>query len=252
VTFAVEAEFAPWRKLRNLQSIEVEGQRMNRAQIGRAAVDFVVTGMGIDNARRVADLVLNDGYQFCVCSGFAGALRDELKLGEILVGRAVRQIGKSTTLESSRNLFHNAAQGGATRANLFLTSDKVIRTAKEKADLGPFGEAVDMETFGVFEVAHQKRIPVIAIRAISDTSRSELPEGLDGMLDDHGKLNIVGTIRFIAQSPRKLPMLIRLGRDSWTVAGGLASFLESFIKQLSFYTDGWFPEGEGLEKVAAR
>ena len=56
VTFAVDAEFAPWRKLRNLREIRVGDFRVNQTQIGRAVVDFVVTGMGAENAARAFDL----------------------------------------------------------------------------------------------------------------------------------------------------------------------------------------------------
>jgi adenosylhomocysteine nucleosidase len=252
VTFAVDAEFAPWRKLRNLESIEIEGQQIYRAQIEKAAVDFVVTGMGIENARRVTELVLNDGYQFCISSGFAGALRHEFKLGDILAASAVQSLGKSKTLESSRNLFRRARDYGAKPANLFLTSESVVRTMKEKSDLAPFAEAVEMESFGIFEVASRKEIPAIAIRAISDTARSELPAGVNTMVDNRGRVDLVGTICFIARSPQEISKLIRLGRDTRTVARGLANFLEGFIKQLSLYAHEWSPEGEELKKVAAR
>ena len=47
VTFAVEAEFAPWRKLRTLEPVHLNGVVMFRCQIGRATVDFVMTGMGM-------------------------------------------------------------------------------------------------------------------------------------------------------------------------------------------------------------
>jgi len=52
VTFAVEAEFAPWRKLRNLSSREINGITVHEAMIGRAAVDFVVSGMGLRMLKR--------------------------------------------------------------------------------------------------------------------------------------------------------------------------------------------------------
>src|SRR6185295_11270244 len=71
VTFAVEAELAPWRKLRGLERLSVDGIDVYKAQIGRAQVHFVVTGMGMENAARVADAVMKQPYQFCISSGFA-------------------------------------------------------------------------------------------------------------------------------------------------------------------------------------
>jgi len=105
VTFAVEAEFAPWRKLRNLQPIAVGELQMFQAQIGRATVDFLVTGMGIENARRAAEVAMSVPHTICIASGFAGSLKATHKVGDILAARAVQQLGKSKTIECSRNLF---------------------------------------------------------------------------------------------------------------------------------------------------
>src|SRR5258705_451931 len=72
VTFAVEAEFAPWRKLRNLEEINLSNVDVFRARIGSAKVDFVVTGMGVENASRSANALLGEPYQVCITSGFGG------------------------------------------------------------------------------------------------------------------------------------------------------------------------------------
>ena len=54
ITYAVEAEFAPWRAL-NMEKVTIGNVTLNRARIGQAAVDFVITGMGAANAERVAN-----------------------------------------------------------------------------------------------------------------------------------------------------------------------------------------------------
>src|SRR5260370_26774890 len=97
VTFAVEAEFAPWRKLRTLQPMTVEGIEMFHAQIGRAAVDFVVTGMGMENARRAAELATSVPHTICIAAGFAGSWEPTTKIGDILVAPAVHPIGEYYT-----------------------------------------------------------------------------------------------------------------------------------------------------------
>src|SRR5436305_5883384 len=113
VTFAVDAEFAPWRRLRDLHEIKIGEVRAYRAQIGRAQVDFVVTGMGMENARKVSGAILDQPYQFCVTAGFAGALSEKHAVGEILVAEAVQELGKSKTLLCSRNLARAARDDGA-------------------------------------------------------------------------------------------------------------------------------------------
>ena len=252
VTFAVDAEFAPWRKLRSLQLRMVDGLEIHSTQIGRASVDFVITGMGSDNASRALEVVMRNSYQFCIASGFAGSLSDKVSVGDVLVAEAVQRIGKSKTLPCSRNLVHAARRDGATQSKLFLTSEGIVRTASEKAQLAPFADAVDMESYEVLAKAHQKGLPAVAIRVISDNYNAELPADVELTVSARGRLKILGLLRFLGRHPLRLPALIRLGRDSRTASEALAAFLEAYIKQISFFTHGWFPEGEGLEQVAAR
>ena len=252
VTFAVDAEFAPWRKLRDMRASKIGDISVYQAQIGRANVDFVVTGMGAENARRVAGVVMSRAYDICVAAGFAGALKPEHTIGTILAAEAVQQIGRAKTVRSSRPLVRAAGIDGAFRSKMFLTSDSVIRSAEEKAKLAPFADAVDMESFAVLSAAHDHNISAVAIRVISDTSNRDMPIFLDAVVDEMGRVKIGGLVRKVVRHPIQLPALIRLGRDSRTAAEALAHFLEAYIKRLSFLTHGGFPEGEGLAEVAAR
>jgi adenosylhomocysteine nucleosidase len=250
VTFAVEAEFAPWRRLRDLREISVAEVSVYQAQIGRAQVDFAVTGMGMENARRVSDALLTHPYQFCITAGFAGSLGEKHSVGDILVAQAVQELGKSKILQCSRNLVYGARDDGATLAKLFLTSGHVVATREEKKQLAPFADAVDMESFAIVSVAQRHKKAVVAIRVISDSMRHDVPANVSAMVDEKGQVTIGGVIRYVARHPLQLPALIRLGRDSRTAAEALAHFLEAFIKKLSFSSHGW-PPAE-LQEVAAR
>lgn len=242
VTFAVEAEFAPWRTLRNLRAATIGNISLHQAQIGRASVDFVVTGMGPENARRVADLVMTQPYTFCIVSGFAGALRPDHAVGTILAAEAVQQVGKPQTLQCARSLVSAAGRDGATPVRMLLASEHVVRTAEEKAQLAPFADAVDMESFAILSAAHGNRLPAVVIRAISDTSRRDMPVFLDALVDDRGRVKIGGVIRKVIRHPLQLPALLRLGRDSRTAGQALAHFLQAFIEKLSFLSQGQVEE----------
>ena len=251
VTFAVDAEFAPWRRLRNLEEIRIGDVMAHKAQIGRAQVDLLVTGVGVKNATRVVNSILaaKTPYQFCISSGFAGGL-GEYSIGEILVAEAVQLLGKSKTLQCSRNLVHAARADGAKQVKLFLTCNHVVRTVEEKSQLAPFAGAVEMESFAIASVAQAHKVPMVAIRAISDTTDRDMPVRVDTMVDEKGRLSVGGVVRQLVYHPLQLPALIRLGRDSGTAAEALANFLEAFIKKLSFSSHGWPPPE--LQEVAAR
>jgi adenosylhomocysteine nucleosidase len=250
VTFAVEAEFAPWRKLRTLQRAQLEGLEMFQCQVGRATVDFVVTGMGMENARRSAEIAMSATHTVCIASGFAGSLRPAHKVGDILAARAVQQLGKPKTIECSRNLFMAAYENKAIEAKMFLTTDKVIGTAEEKRQLAPFADAVDMESFAILSVAKQKKLSAVVIRVISDRFDEDMPADISTTVDERGRVKIGGVVKLVAYHPLQLPALIRLGRHSRTAAEALSHFLEAFIKELSFRSHGWPPQE--LQEMAAR
>src|ERR1700756_5622466 len=138
VTFAVEAEFAPWRRLRDLREIKISDVSVYQAQVGRAQVDFAVTGMGIENAGRISEPLFEQPYQFCITSGFAGGLGEKHSVGDILVAESVQQLGKSKTLQCSRNLAYAARDDGAKLVKLFLTTNEVVSTPEQKKQLAPF------------------------------------------------------------------------------------------------------------------
>jgi adenosylhomocysteine nucleosidase len=250
VTFAVEAEFSPWRRLRNMREIKIGEIAAYQAQIGRAQVDFVITGMGMENARRASEALLHEPYQFCVTAGFAGALVEKHAIGDILVAESVQELGKSKTLQCSRNLVYAASDDGAKLVKTFLTANQVISTAAEKKRLAPFAEAVEMESFAILTAAHHRKKAVVAIRVISDSMLRDIPAQVSTMVDGKGQVKIGGVVRYLARHPLQLPALLRLSRDSRTAAEALAHFLEAFIKKLSFSSHGWPPTE--LQEVAAR
>jgi len=250
VTFAVEAEFAPWRKLRGLEPIHLDGLDMFRCQIGRGTVDFVVTGMGMENARRGAEIAMAAPHTICIASGFAGSLKPAYKVGDILAARAVQRLGKSKIIECSRNLFMAAYENKAIEAKMFLTTDKVIATVEEKQRMSPFADAVDLESFAILSVAKEKRLPAVAIRVVSDRLDEDMPADIDMTVDERGRIKIGGVFMHVASHPLQLPALIRLGRQSHTAAEALCNFLEAFIKELSFRRHGWPPPE--LQEVAAK
>src|SRR5260370_13332222 len=81
VTFAVEAEFAPWRKRRAFDRENAEGPKLWRSVIGDSEIVVTLTGIG-DKSANVLDLMMRVAdckryFDVCVSSGLAGALRSD-------------------------------------------------------------------------------------------------------------------------------------------------------------------------------
>jgi adenosylhomocysteine nucleosidase len=248
ITYAVEAEFVPWRAL-NMEKVTVGNVTLHRAHIGQATVDFVITGMGAANATRVADAVISKTYSFCIISGFAGALQSSVKPGDIVASERVQDHGSSRTELCDRELLTRASENGATRIATLLTTDHVVNTATEKHRLSAFAEAVEMESFAILQAANKKNVPGAVVRVISDPFDRDMPAELDTIVDPQGHVKIASVIRYIAKHPSTVPALVRLGRDSKTAAEALAHFLESYINKLSSATHGNPPPK--LQEVAS-
>jgi len=241
VVFAVDAEFAPWRKLRDFELVRVGMVTLYRTQIGRASVDFVVSGMGPENARCVSELAMSIPHGVCIASGFAGSLKVSHKVGDILVAQAVRQRGTSKVIECSEKLYASGLRQGAAPANIFLTTDKVVNTAEEKKQLSPSADAVDMESFTILSIAKEHNLPGVAIRVITDQIDEAIPPGIDTIVDARGHARPGQIVRYVAAHPLKLSALIRLGRRSRIAAASLAKFLEAYIQNVSLDTEGDHP-----------
>jgi adenosylhomocysteine nucleosidase len=245
VTFAVEPEFAPFRKLRDFEPSRIGELAVYSAQIGRAAVDVVVTGMGQENAARAVETALATSAQYtiCICSGFCGGLKATVEVGDILAARTVRDGRTNKIFECSSGLAWNAVCDGAKNAPAFISSEEIAATVAEKARLAPFADAVDMESYAVLITAKKHKVPGVAIRVVSDRFDHDMPIDFSTTVDAAGNVRIGGVLKRVAMYPTQIPALIRLGRESKTAAQGLATFLEAYIKQLSFLTHGATPEG---------
>jgi adenosylhomocysteine nucleosidase len=233
VSFALENEFAPWRQLRSFTRAAEPHFAAYEATVGVAGVRAVLTGVGPERAKSVAAGALQWGPNVCISSGVAGSLRAEYRVGEVFVAREVMELESGRTIGMDRELVEAAERRGVRLAERLLSSANMVVTAEGKSRLGRMAEAVEMESFAVLTEAAERKIPVVAIRAISDGVDQDLPMDFSGVLDDQGKVKASKVARSLARAPHKLPALLRLGRDTKFAATKLAEFLDGYIADLA-------------------
>ena len=176
VTFAVEAEFAPWRKVRQFVKHANGLTEYFAARIGKASVNVVLTGVGGKSAWLETTKIVWDGdVDICVSSGLAGALRAEYQLGDILAAKEVQAISWKRVVASDAKLIQLAQEHGARAVGSFYSADRVIGSASEKSELGKVADAVEMESGEVLYEDSACGAKVIAIRGISDAVDEDLP-----------------------------------------------------------------------------
>jgi adenosylhomocysteine nucleosidase len=236
VTFALENEFAPWRAMHKFRAEHWGSATVDFTEIGGAEVGVVLTGAGPKPARIVAAKVMShqDEINFCISSGFAGALRPELRVAQIVAARAmfaepvnVEEI--TDLIEPSGPLLTFAEESGAMLVDRFYTAGRVVARSEEKRAWGKAAAAVEMESFDILSVAAVSGIPAVAIRSISDKVDEDLPLDMNRIFSDEGQVSLPRVIGEVVRNPRTVPSLVRLGQNSKAAAESLARFLDGYI-----------------------
>jgi len=244
VTFAVEAEFAPWRKLREFRTSSGSDTEYFLSKQEDSEIGVLLTGVGCRKAWVEATKAIWDGeVDVCVSSGLAGGLRPEHELGEILVAERVLASKWDRVVECDPLLVKSAEAARAERVHSFYTSDRVILESREKRKLGAFADAVEMESGEILFEAAAFGARVVAIRAVSDTADEDLPLDFNKVTSDKGDVSLMRILGIIASAPSSIPALVRFGRHSRSAAEGLAEFLEKYVCGLAAQASKSAPAG---------
>lgn len=227
VTFAVQAEFAPWQRRRNFMRLPGEWP-VFESMFGGAQVRVVLTGMGPEFARQAARRSFDYRPDMCISTGLAGSLLNEYRTGDVLVARLVSEVGEPVAVASHHELLSTAVDCGARQIERMATSKIVVARAEQKRQLAGQAEAVEMESYTILAEAARCGVPAVAIRAVSDTSDFEMPYNFVDALDSKGQVRMSGIAVQVLRRPSGLPALLKLARDSRFAARRLADFLDAF------------------------
>lgn len=240
VTFAFDAEFAPWQKLRPFKKVKVNPDHYSggidsfEAHIGSNTVWVFLTGMGIKFFDfKAASCFRGAGVNIVLSSGLAGSLNSEHRQNELVVPRRVGNLRDATGVPLEPSIVRLAESRGARMISTLLTADRIIGTAEEKKRLGQFGEAVDMESFHVASRFIEDDVMVGVIRAISDDSGEDLPIDFSRCLTPQGRPRIGALSKELLSTPSKLPALIKFGLHSRKAAQTVVAFLDGLIEKLT-------------------
>lgn len=198
VCFAVREELAPFR------SRVIDGVRP------------ILTGIGPNNARTtLLNVLKSDPPEEVFTCGFAGGLNPRLAVGTVVFDA-----------ENLPSLTPALINAGAVPCR-FHCSSRIATTADEKrllyAETGK--DAVEMESGVIQEICRERGIPVVTVRAISDTAEEDLPVDFNALFDSRQRIRWGRFGWKLMCSPGLIPALKRLQRHSAMAAGRLADVL---------------------------
>jgi len=257
VTFAVEAEFAPWRCRHAFRRKEsYMGGHVGRwdewysDQSDDLKLDVYLTGVGWRGSREILASLLKEKPDLCISSGLAGGLKTGLKSGEIVVAREVLLVNGGQRFIGRPLLMDLAEQAGATAVDSFLTNTQVVCDAQSKRTMAAFGDVVEMESFHVLKIARDAQVAAVAVRAISDTADEDLPLDFGRAIGEDGQISYRRLLLQVARRPHRIPAMIDFGKRSEKAAQNLADYLDKYIAVVRQRFPQWGSERE--EVVAAR
>ena len=162
-------------------------------QYRRHPVRVVKTGVGKENAQRTLSKALLQCNVRCaqdclvINIGWAGALQPYLKVGSIVAAQKICEVSQDgrrrcLSLEGDSSLLTALCAIDSVSFGTLLTISRVANI-EEKQILSqqyPEALAVDMESFPIVQICHERQIPVVVLRAISDTLSFQLPGSFGG------------------------------------------------------------------------
>jgi nucleoside phosphorylase len=243
VTFAVDQELAPWRRLRSFRFIDYDGLRLWRTQIANAEIIALLTGMGGESGAKAMGLMMNMAdhdrhFDICISSGLAGALQETLQPGDIIAPRLIRAETPHADMPTDElkvdpELRSQALQHGAKPADCLLTVDRVMVKASQKQGCASRAQSVDMESFEIIKQASAWGARTVVVRAISDSAEQDLPIDFNVTLSKEKQVSVAKVILELTKYPLALPALIRFALQSRKAADRLANFLDSYVQKVT-------------------
>jgi adenosylhomocysteine nucleosidase len=235
-TFALDAEFASWRRRRPFRRCANRPVPVYETRIGDVRVRVVLTGIGQHAAAAAAAMVFRDRPDLCIASGLAGGLSQALRVADIIAAGSVRG-PDGRTIESDPRLLALAVGCGARAVSTLYSSETIVVSGEQKRRMSVDADAVDMESSTILGECHNRGVPGIAIRAISDPASADLPLDFNPALTIQGRFSIVRMMAALARRPQAVPGLVRLGLEGRRTVAVLGAFLDAFVEQLAASND---------------
>ena len=197
---------------------------------------LVLSGMGLRPATKAArSLMEAENPHVIVSFGIPGALGEGLAVGDIVAGEQCRMwengsLSDAYPLASLPEAVHHAASCAAEARGVHYLRGTVVTVRGIQSIPLALEEAavVEMETAGVAQAAAERGIPLVSIRAVSNTPEEPILFEMGGGEEFHIKPFVL--LGAILRDPPIIRPLLRLKRNSELAARNLAEVVNAVIR----------------------
>lgn len=179
-----------------------------------------IGGIGREAAKRAAEMVVvRVRPEILISAGVAGALRRELKVGDVVAAREV--VDAETGVRF--------AGGGSD--GLVVTGGTVTSIEGKRRLLEQFGaEVVDMEAAEVADVARRHGLEFAVLKAVSDEFDFAMPP-LAQFVNEAGQFSAARFVAYVALRPQWWGTVRALSKNTHIASVNLSGALEHLIRQ---------------------
>jgi nucleoside phosphorylase len=228
VTFALRAESSDFlRRLSDRSRTDRNGIRIIRGNIDDREIQVLHTGVGERVCReRVGKFLANQQFDLLISAGFAGALNDQLQIGDLLLAKNFSTVDLNQNRSFSTLPIHTAD---------LLTASALIDSSEERRKLARTSgaAAVDMETEFIARACAEHAIPLLSLRVITDTPQQLFPAPPNILFDiEHQRTNPLKFATFFLGHPHRVPRLVKFARRISQARKTLAVALVALLREL--------------------
>ncbi|MBI4830202.1 MAG: hypothetical protein HY801_01325 [Candidatus Lindowbacteria bacterium] len=198
------------------------GKRLVVGAVGARTVTLLRTGVGpLRTAQRLKEINQSCKPECVISVGCAGALSPRVGIGEVVIPeKLIDDSAGGKEYFSFPDLVKKAVAccgrlGIPSHLGYTVSTPTVAATPEDKKRLatkyGAF--AVDMESAQVGAWAAASGLPMLTIRAISDTATDRIPPEVNTIVGPDERIRISEAMKLLVQRPMLLPELLRLKRN---------------------------------------
>lgn len=226
---------------------KVDDFNLYRFSITGREMHLIESGMGpVRGAAAARTLIETTSPDLILNFGFAGAVTKGPSVGDLVVADRLlfyrnsvfseqeglapiftERINSLMELVSTKETFH-------VYRGTFITAAQITEKRGLADHLPAYSgyPVLEMETAAVARAAAEAKIPLMAIRAISDAADEELGFSLDEFTDQEMNIRIAKVLATVARKPWIIPQLLRLAGNAKKAGKNLARGVEAIVQAL--------------------
>ena len=226
ITFALPSESSDL--VRQLQAIQRHDNLLS-GKIADRDVTILHTGVGAKNCNARLEILLHKTRpRLVISSGFAGAVSEELRVGDLILAKNFSDPG---VLASAEQILRDRQP----RLVKLFTSTSIVDSIAERNEIARTAgaAAVDMETGAIAGVCNAHGVPLLSLRGVSDTPSQPFPAPPFVLFDiDRQRTNYGRLLAYLLRRPASIRRLFRFTRQIAQVRAVLTDAIVALASEL--------------------